>query len=160
MRRSQAGLFHRAFPSGCPTLKGGVSFKSVCATKFAPQDFFINPSSVGFDHRRHSGECRNPEPKSRAEGNGDAPVFHPPLIGGNTEEIKKQRQGEMSRVGHFWIPSNPSSSVGSDTGMTSKGEGQSQAKRAFSTPPHWSRLTFDTALTRLLRMRVWGACSG
>ena len=29
-------------------------------------------------------------PESRADENGDAPVFHPPLIGGNTEEIKKQ----------------------------------------------------------------------
>ena len=30
------------------------------------------------------------KPESRAEENGDAPVFHPPLICGNTEEIKNK----------------------------------------------------------------------
>ena len=42
-----ARLHRLAFPSGSQTLKGGVNFKSVHATKIAPEGFFNNPASGG-----------------------------------------------------------------------------------------------------------------
>ena len=65
------------------------------------------PSSLGIDHRRHSGENRNPFLRL-------LPFVRVPA---HRREMKRRRVFTRIRK---WIPSNPPALVGSDTGMTNK----------------------------------------